>query len=98
MRVCVSKAKGDIKALIDNFKNAYEKGVCVLFELKEDKILIAAGVKNVSLKAGILVKEIATLLGGSGGGRDDFATAGGKDVNKLDEALNLAKELILKAL
>lgn len=98
VRVCVSKAKGDIKALIDNFKNAYEKGVCVLFELKEDKILIAAGVKNVSLKAGILVKEIATLLGGSGGGRDDFATAGGKDVNKLDEALNLAKELILKAL
>lgn len=98
VRVCVSKASGDIKRLIDEFKNACEKCAVVLFEVKDEKILIAAGIKGVSLKAGALVKEIAAMLGGSGGGRDDFATAGGKDVSHLNEALNLAKELILKAL
>lgn len=99
VKICVSKVqKGDIKAMIDDFKNANEKAVIVLFECKDEKISLACGVKNVPLKAGALVKELAQFLGGNGGGRDDFATAGGKELSKLDEALNLAKEKIRQVL
>ncbi|MGN8530070.1 DHHA1 domain-containing protein, partial [Helicobacter pylori] len=42
--------------------------------------------------------EVAQILGGKGGGRDDFASAGGKDTENLPTALNLAKNTALKAL
>ncbi|MCH4608741.1 DHHA1 domain-containing protein, partial [Helicobacter pylori] len=42
--------------------------------------------------------EGAQILGGKGGGRGDFASAGGKDIEKLQAALNLAKNTALKAL
>ncbi|MGB2553958.1 DHHA1 domain-containing protein, partial [Campylobacter sp. MOP51] len=54
------------------------------------KVLVAAGSKNANLKAGEWVKFVAQILGGNGGGRDDFATAGGKDVAKMDEAKEAA--------
>ena len=46
------------------------------------------------LKAGVLVNKIAEVCGGRGGGRDDFAQAGGKDISKVKEALALGKELV----
>lgn len=52
----------------------------------------------MSFKGGNLVKNIAQILGGNGGGRDDFATAGGKDISKIDEALKQALDLIQKGL
>jgi alanyl-tRNA synthetase len=58
----------------------------MLFQVKDDKVNIACGSKNTALKAGSWVKEIATLLGGGGGGRADFAQAGGKDISKIQEA------------
>ena len=42
-------------------------------------------------KAGLLVRNIASILGGSGGGRDDFANGAGKDASKVEEALGLIK-------
>ncbi|HSQ54210.1 MAG TPA: DHHA1 domain-containing protein, partial [Gemmata sp.] len=52
------------------------------------------------LKAGDIVKQVAALIGGSGGGKPDMAQAGGKDANKLPEALlkaeSLGKELLAK--
>lgn len=93
--VCVSEVKnGDIKAMIDDFKNAHDKAAAVLFQAKDGKIALAAGVKNAPLKAGALVKAAAQMLGGNGGGRDDFATAGGKDLSKLNEAKNLVLSMI----
>ncbi len=77
---------GDIKAMIDDLKNAHDKVAVMLFQRKGEKVLIAAGQKNTSVKAGAWVKQIAPILGGGGGGRDDFAQAGGKDASKIGEA------------
>nr|WP_321266729.1 alanine--tRNA ligase [uncultured Sulfurimonas sp.] len=77
---------GDIKEKIDELKNQNEKLCAMLFQVKGDKVLIAAGVKEASAKAGDWIKKIAPILGGGGGGRPDFAQAGGKDKTKLPEA------------
>lgn len=94
-RVCVARVdEGDIKMMIDDFKNAYEKAVILLVQVKDGKIMLAAGAKNAPIKAGELVKAVAAVLGGSGGGRDDFATAGGKDISQIQNACELALKLI----
>ncbi|MBZ7952436.1 alanine--tRNA ligase [Campylobacter sp. RM9939] len=99
IQICVESIQnGDIKVMIDDFKNKFSKAVVLLAQVKEDKILLAAGVKDAPLKAGVLVKEAAQILGGNGGGRDDFATAGGKDIAKLEEALKQSLEHIEKAI
>ncbi|MFX3626238.1 alanine--tRNA ligase [Campylobacter sp. LH-2024] len=99
IQICVESVQnGDIKVMIDDFKNKFSKAVILLAQVKEDKILLAAGVKDAPLKAGVLVKEAAQILGGNGGGRDDFATAGGKDIAKLEEALKQSLEHIEKAI
>lgn len=99
VQICIAKVEnGDIKAMIDHFKNQFEKAVILLIQEKEGKISLAAGVKNAPLKAGNLVKNIAMILGGNGGGKDDFATAGGKDLTKIDEALKEAKSFIEKGI
>ena len=77
---------GDIKEKIDELKNQNEKLCAMLFQVKGDKVLIAAGVKGCDAKAGDWIKKIAPILGGGGGGRPDFAQAGGKDKTKLPEA------------
>ncbi|EPY3961263.1 alanine--tRNA ligase [Campylobacter upsaliensis] len=99
VQICIAKVEnGDIKAMIDHFKNQFEKAVILLIQEKEGKISLAAGVKNAPLKAGNLVKNIAMILGGNGGGKDGFATAGGKDLTKIDEALKEAKSFIEKGI
>ncbi|PSM51887.1 alanyl-tRNA synthetase [Campylobacter blaseri] len=93
-KVAVAEFEGDIKSKIDELKNQYDKIVIVFFNVVDEKIQIAAGVKNAPIKAGVLVKNIAKILGGGGGGRDDFATAGGKDISKLNEAMDSTKKEI----
>jgi len=60
--------------------------------------LLAAVSKDVVKKyhAGNIIKQIAPLVGGGGGGRPDFAQAGGKDPSGLDEALQKVYELVEK--
>jgi len=89
---------GDIKAMIDDAKNRYEKVAIMLIQPKDDKVMIACGVKGVEIKAGAWIKEIAPILGGGGGGRDDFATAGGKDASKIPEALKASRDYLAKML
>jgi alanyl-tRNA synthetase len=87
---------GDIKKTIDDFKNQKDSVAVLLFQKKGDKVLIAAGVKNANLKAGDWIKTVAPVVGGGGGGRPDFAQAGGKDASKIEEAkkvaINFAKD------
>ncbi len=83
---------GDIKQMIDKIKNQKPSVAVMLFQKKGQKVLLAAGVKNAPIKAGQWIKEIAPILGGGGGGRDDFAQAGGKDITKLDEAVKASLE------
>lgn len=96
--VIVSEFDGDIKTKIDELKNKYEKVVILLENIKDDKITLCAGVKNAPIKAGDLVKQTALIVGGNGGGRDDFATAGGKDISKSKEALKFGLKYIKEKL
>ena len=89
---------GDIKEKIDELKNQNENLCAMLFQVKGEKVLIAAGVKNANAKAGDWIKNIAPILGGGGGGRPDFAQAGGKDVTKLAEAKEASLAFITEAL
>lgn len=87
-------SSGDIKEKIDELKNQHDKLCAILFQVKDDKVMMAAGVKGCDAKAGDWIKHIAPLLGGGGGGRADFAQAGGKDISKLNEAKDKALEYI----
>ena len=77
---------GDLKKIVDDMKNANEKLAILLLQAKDDKVLIVAGSKNTNVKAGEWIKNIAPIVGGGGGGRPDFAQAGGKDVTKVEDA------------
>ncbi len=87
---------GDLKKIVDDMKNSNEKLAILLLQAKDDKVLIVAGSKNTKIKAGDWIKNIAPIVGGGGGGRPDFAQAGGKDVTKVEDAkiaaLSYAKE------
>jgi len=85
---------GDIKALIDEAKNKYGQVAIMLFQKKGEKVLLAAGVKGCDIKAGDWIKAIAPIVGGGGGGRPDFAQAGGKDPSKIAEALHESKSYL----
>ena len=64
---------------------------------EDDKALLAIGVTKdltAQLKAGDLIREVAGVVGGGGGGRPDFAQAGGKDPGRIDEALEKFNELV----
>ena len=56
------------------------------------------GALDAGLKAGVLVKQIAAIAGGNGGGKPDFAMAGLKDENKIDEALNAVAGIVKNVL
>ena len=57
-------------------------------------MLLAAGSKGCDINAGDWIKQVAPVVGGGGGGRPDFAQAGGKDISKIDAAIKVAKEYI----
>jgi alanyl-tRNA synthetase len=89
---------GDVKTRIDELKNKHDSVAAMLFQVKDDKVIIAAGVKEAKAKAGDWIKNIAPILGGGGGGRPDFAQAGGKDASKLPEAKEQALSYIKEIL
>ncbi|GGA41615.1 alanine--tRNA ligase [Paenibacillus physcomitrellae] len=87
-----------LRTLADELKVKVPDAVLVLGAAAEDKVNFVVAVPPQDVKRGLhagkLVKEIAVLCGGGGGGRPDMAQAGGKDASKLDEALKLAGELV----
>ena len=94
------KEAGSLRDIVDKAKD--KLGSCVvILGTDNDKAVFAVGVtKDLigKVKAGDLVREIATVAGGKGGGRPDFAQAGGKEGNKVLEALKHGKELLKAAL
>jgi len=86
--------QGDLKKLVDDLKNGNDKIAILLLQQKGDKVMLVAGSKNSSIKAGDWIKQIAPIVGGGGGGRADFAQAGGKDPSKIQEAKTKALEYL----
>ena len=90
----------DLRKLGDQLREREPKGVAVLASINEDKISILAvcGTEAVArgIKAGLLVKQVCALCGGSGGGKPDSAMGGGKDVRKLDDALATVDDYVFE--
>lgn len=88
-----------LRTLADELKAKLPDAVLVLGAPSEDKVnfVVVVPKEEVArgLHAGKLVKEVAAVCGGGGGGRPDMAQAGGKDASKLDEALKKAAEWIV---
>lgn len=87
----------------DAIREKLKSTVGVLSAVFDNKITFVAVVtddliKKKSLKAGDIVKEVAKLTGGSGGGKPHLAQAGGKDISKLDKALKELPEIVKKML
>ena len=94
IKVLATRMDGaDAKTLrdaVDKFKDKLQNAVVVLGSVDDGKVRLAAGVtkNNVDkVRAGDLIKPVAEQVGGKGGGRPDFAQAGGSDPSKLDQAL-----------
>ncbi len=87
-----------LRTLGDNLKNKMECGIVVLASVIDDKILFLSMATDSAVKKGIhvgkLISEISKIAGGGGGGRPNMAQAGGKDISKVDEALNKAINII----
>ncbi len=87
-----------LRELGDNIKDQLGSVLVVLGSDKDDKVsLVAMATKDLVVKgihAGNIIKEIAKVTGGGGGGRPDMAQAGGKDASKIEEALNMVPEII----
>ena len=89
-----------LRNLGDQLKDKLGSGLIILATSKNDKVgFVIMATKDIIKKgihAGKLVGEIAKATGGGGGGRPDMAQAGGKDIEKIPEALKLTRSLIEK--
>ncbi|ARU61267.1 alanine--tRNA ligase [Tumebacillus avium] len=88
-----------LRNIADDMKNRIESGVIVLGASQgEDKVsFVVAVTKDLNgrgIQAGKIVKEVAAITGGGGGGRPELAQAGGKDVSKLQAALDQASAIL----
>ncbi|MGH8311503.1 MAG: DHHA1 domain-containing protein, partial [Steroidobacteraceae bacterium] len=93
---------GALRNAVDQLKSKLKSAVVVLASVESaNKVLLVAGVTNDQtsrIKAGELVGVVAAQIGGKGGGRPDFAQAGGSDPSKLPAALAAVPDLVRKRL
>jgi alanyl-tRNA synthetase len=88
-----------LRTLVDNLKDRIKSGIVLLGTVEDGKVsLVAAVTKDLidRYHAGTLVKEVAQIVEGSGGGRPDMAQAGGKNPERLKEALERVFEIVQK--
>jgi alanyl-tRNA synthetase len=89
-----------LRNLGDEIRNRLGSGVVVLASVLNDKIsyvvMVTKDINKKGILAGNIIKEIAKISGGNGGGRADMAQAGGKDISKVDESLLIVEGLIEK--
>ena len=92
---------GDLRNLADTFRSKLKSGVVVLGSVSDSKVtLLTAVTKDLvdRIPANSLIAKLAPIVGGKGGGKADLAQAGGKDPDKLDEALNRASVAVRELL
>jgi alanyl-tRNA synthetase len=101
IRVLATRADGsepkELRSLVDDLRNSLGSGVVLLAAEKDGKVSLALGVTKDLVgrhKAGDLIRELAALVGGKGGGRPDFAQAGGSDASGIDAAFEKLFALI----
>jgi alanyl-tRNA synthetase len=89
---------GTLREAADRYKGRLGEAVVVLgAQVADDKVSLVSSVSPATSKkvsAGALIGEVAKLVGGRGGGRPDFAQAGGNDPSKLDDALRAVPRLV----
>jgi len=93
--------KDGLRALVDQHRARIKSGVVILASPSDGKVTIVVGVTpdlTTKVPAGQVVKQLAPIVGGGGGGRPDFAEAGGKDPSKISEMLAAARGVIEKML
>ncbi|MGB7574283.1 MAG: alanine--tRNA ligase, partial [Thermodesulfobacteriota bacterium] len=86
-----------MREFVDQLKGKIGSGIILLGAQNQNKVSLIMGVTSDLTKrfhAGELIKKIAVHVGGTGGGRPDFAQAGGTDSKRLDEALKALEDLI----
>ncbi|MFC3039147.1 alanine--tRNA ligase [Virgibacillus xinjiangensis] len=92
------KDMNQLRNMVDDLKQKLESGIILLAAENNEKVQLAAGVSKdlvgKGFHAGNLIKQAATICGGGGGGRPDMAQAGGKDPEKIEDALHAAKDHI----
>ena len=101
VRVITAKVPGGadaLRSMCDSVREKAADAVAVLVSVEGGKMSLAVTVAKDAqargLKAGLLVKDIAAIAGGKGGGKPDFAMAGLKDESKIDAALAAAADIV----
>jgi alanyl-tRNA synthetase len=97
----VGLEKTALRSLSDTLRDRLASGVVVLASDNDGKVALVVAVSKdltARIKAGNLVKLLAPIVGGTGGGRPDFAEAGGKDPGRIDEMLAMAPKAVSSAL
>ena len=102
IKVIAAQTEGEgrqgLRSLVDSLQEKMGSGVIILGTVLEGKVVLVAGVTNDLVKKGIhaakVIKEVAKITGGGGGGREDYAQAGGKDPSKLNEALREVRKIV----
>lgn len=103
-RVLVAQVSADttdlLREMSDWYRERYSSGIAVLGAIINDKpsllVSVTPDLTKKGVDAGKLIREIAPIVGGGGGGRPTLAQAGGKDASRLGEALDKARELLAK--
>ncbi len=93
--------KDGLRAVADQIRAQIKSGIVVLASPADGKVQIVVAVTpdlTSRVKAGQIVKELAPIVGGAGGGRPDFAEAGGKQPEKVDEMLGASQAVIARLL
>jgi alanyl-tRNA synthetase len=86
-----------LREMADRMRQKYGSAVVAIGSVVDDKVAILVAVTSDltgRIKAGDIVKQIAPIVGGTGGGRPDFAQAGGRDASRLNEALERVVALV----
>ena len=87
----------DMREIVDQIRNKSGAGIVLVGGVFDEKVSLVCGVEKglvEHIKAGDIVREIAVLVGGKGGGRPDMAMAGGTDVSALENALKASPNII----
>ena len=91
-----------LRSLGDEIKNQIHSGVIVLASVLDNKVsfvsMVTKDLMDKGIHAGNIIREVAKITGGGGGGRPDMAQAGGKDIEKIDGALDIVQNIVKEQL